>query len=257
MTDGKTYWDRHVSASNLPSGKTLTARSWPEEIAFYRTPEQEFAYQALGPVGSRRVVEIGCGVGVSAIDLAQQGARVAAVDSSAERLKVLRAVAAERGVGARVHAVCARAEHLPFRSDVFDAAYTKATLIHTDLPAALVEGRRVLRLAGRGVFCEPTTTNPLARLYRRLCGPTDWRAITRYFSRVEERIVSDVFGNLRSEGFYLLAFLAFYWQFSRRRLKRFQRWLGVLHALDRALFAICPPLKRLAWFRVYVVEKTK
>jgi ubiquinone/menaquinone biosynthesis C-methylase UbiE len=255
MPDAKTYWDRHVSASNLPGDAALTAATWPEQIAFYLTPEQEFAHRALGPLESRRVIEIGCGVGVHAIYMARRGARVAAVDASLERLKVLRDVAAEMGLRAHVHPVCARAESLPFRADSFDAAYSKASLIHTDLPAALGECRRVLCPAGRGVFCEPTTSNPFARLYRRLCGPREWRVITRYFSRAEESIMKDTFGNFRAESFYLWAFLAFYWQFGRRNLKRFRRWLGFLCGFDRALFALCPPLKRLAWFRVYVVEK--
>ena len=255
MTNAKSYWDRHISASNLPGDEALTAATWPEEIAFYLTPEQEFAHRALGPLESRRVVEIGCGVGVHAIYLAQKGAWVAAVDTSFRRLRVLRGIAAEMGLKAHVHPVCARAENLPFRSESLDAAYTKATLIHTDLPIALGECRRVLRPTGRGVFCEPTTSNPFARLYRRLCGPEEWRSITRYFSRAEEKMMTEVFGHLRGESFYLSAFPAFYWQFGRRRLKRFRRWLGVLHTFDGALFAVCPPLKRLAWFRVYLVEK--
>lgn len=254
-SDVERYWDRHVAASNLPGDRPLTTESWPEEIAFYMTPEQEFAYRALGRLRSRRVIEIGCGVGVNAINLAHRGAWVVAIDPSQQRLEVLRKVATEMHLSALLHPVRASAEHLPFRSDSFDAAYTKATLIHTDLPEALSECRRVLRPSGRGIFCEPTAYNPFARFYRRFFGPSEWRALARYFSRAEERVVAETFGNLRAESFYLSAFLAFYWQFGRRRLKRFKRWLGALHSLDRALFAVCPPLRRLAWFRVYVVEK--
>lgn len=254
-TDVKTYWDRHPTASNLPAEPALDAQTWPEEIAFYLTPEQEFAYDALRPLPSKRVVEIGCGVGVNAIYMASEGAWVAAVDSSFPRLKVLREVAAERGVGGRLHPVCAAAERLPFRANSLDAAYSKASLIHTELPVALAECRRVLRTSGRGVFCEPTTSNPFAWVYRRLLGPREWRTITRYFSRADEQIMAGVFGNVRSEGFFLWALLAFYWQFGRRNLKRFRRWLRVLHALDCGLFRLCPPLRRLAWFRVFVIEK--
>jgi SAM-dependent methyltransferase len=255
MPDANTYWDRHVSASNLPGDEALSAESWPEEIAFYLTPEQEFAHREMGPLLSHRMAEIGCGVGVHAIYLAREGAWVAAVDLSLARLKMLKGVAARMGLNGRIHPICARAEKLPFRDGALDAAYTKASLIHTDLPTALGECRRVLRPGGRGVFCEPTTSNPFARLYRRFCAPAEWKNITRYFSRTEEKTMAEVFGNLRFGSFYLSGFLAFYWQFGRRRLKRFKRWLGILHALDRALFAMCPPLRRLAWFRVYVVEK--
>lgn len=255
MTDHDQYWDRHTTPSNLPEDQPLTAERWPEEAAFGQTPERDFARRALGRLEGLRVLEIGCGVGVNAIDLARRGARVVALDSSASRLRVLKSVAADLDVGASLGAVCARAEHLPFRQESFDAAYTKATLIHTDLPPALVECRRVLRPGGRAVFCEPTTTNPLVRVYRRWFGPREWKSITRYFSPAEEKAIADAFGNLEITSFYLTAFLAFYWQFGRRRLKRFRRWLGALHAFDRFLFALCPPLRRWAWFRVYVAEK--
>ncbi|MCX8035470.1 MAG: class I SAM-dependent methyltransferase [Candidatus Sumerlaeia bacterium] len=254
---GQSYWDRHVTASNLPGEDTLTAEGWKEAIAFYLTPEQSAAYDALGPLPALRVIEIGCGVGVNAINLAGRGATVAAVDASHPRLLALRRVAAEKGVGDRVWAVCARAEQLPFRRDAFDRAYSKSSLIHTDLPAAAAECRRVLKRGGRGVFCEPTASNPPARFYRRWLGPKEWKDITHYFTRAEEKTLAAAFGNLAVSSFYLFAFAAFYWQFGRRNLKRFRRWLALLNGLDRVLFAVCPVLRRWAWFRVYVVDKTE
>jgi ubiquinone/menaquinone biosynthesis C-methylase UbiE len=253
--NARRYWDNHVAPSNLPEGTPLTVESWREEIDFYLTPEQQFAHAALGAIEGLRVLEIGSGVGVHAVWLAQQRARVLALDTSLARLSVLRDVAAQVGTGDRVFPVCARAEQLPFRSDRIDALYTKATLIHTELDRAMAEGRRVLAPSGVGVFCEPTTSNPFAWLYRRLLGPAEWRTITRYFSRQEEQLVAETFGRVEQQSFYFLAFGAFYWQFGRRRLRRFQRWLRVLHAVDRLLFAVCPPLRRLAWFRVYVVRR--
>lgn len=255
--DRQSYWDRHTTASNLPDDVPLSAETWPEEIAFYLTPEQESAHRALGGLTGKRVLEIGCGVGVNAVYMAQNGAWVAATDRSIERLKVLRRVSGKMDLAGRLHTVCALAEQMPFRSGLFDAAYTKASLIHTDLPVALAECRRVLADCGKGVFCEPTKSNPLVRLYRRFFAPDEWRLITRYFSRREERVIADAFGTVRTESFYLTAFIAFYWWYGRKHLKRFKRWLAALWILDRALFALCPALRRLAWFRVFIVEKQR
>ena len=254
--EAERYWDRNVGASNLPGDGPIGAAGWPEEVAFYMTPEQEFAYRALGELRGRLVLEIGSGVGVNAANLARKGARVVALDSSLPRLKALKRLGSELGLAASLHPVCARAEALPFREGAFDGAYSKATLIHTDLHRALEECRRVLHRGGRGVFCEPTTSNPFACIYRRLLGPREWRSITRYFSKNEESEIAAVFGRVRGESFYFLSFLAFYWQFGRRNLKRFKRHLAALFALDRLLFSIIPPLRRLAWFKVHVVEKT-
>jgi SAM-dependent methyltransferase len=251
------YWDRHTAPTNLPGDEGLTVDRFPEELAFYLTPEQEFAYEAVGGFKGRRILEIGAGVGVNALHMAAQGARVVAVDMSRTRLAILKRVAGEMGLEGKVWPVCARAEQLPLREGVADAAYSKSSLIHTDLPAALGEIRRALREEGRGVFCEPTTSNPFVWLYRRFLGPQEWRSITHYFGRREERALAEAFGGVRAGDFYFTAFVAFYWQFARRRLARFRRWLAALNAVDKLLFRLIPPLRRLAWFRVYVVTKSK
>ena len=59
----------------------------------------------IGPVDRLRVLDLGCGVGGYAIELARRGARVSAVDASASMLAVARRRAIEAGVADRIEFV--------------------------------------------------------------------------------------------------------------------------------------------------------
>lgn len=92
-----------------------------------------------GDLLARRVLEIGCGTGRLAAELARRGARVWAVDPSPEMLERARANA-PAGAGFKL----ARAEELPFKDGWFDRAVLRLVVHLVDRPRALAELRRVL-----------------------------------------------------------------------------------------------------------------
>jgi ubiquinone/menaquinone biosynthesis C-methylase UbiE len=209
----------------------------------------------MAPLAGMRVLEIGAGLGVNTLQLAGRGARVVATDISLERLRALDAVARASGAGAAVMPVRCAAEALPFRRDAFDRACTKSVLIHTRISEAAAEAARVLSPGGRGVFIEPRAHAPLVNLYRRTLAPREWRTITTYFTDRESGAVMAPFASGEERRFYLVSFAAFLWQFGVRAPRLFRVSLAVLHALDRALFGLIPPLRRLAWFAAIRVDK--
>lgn len=96
------------------------------------------------------VLDVGCGVGSIALDLAPKIApgRIVGVDADEEQLEVARRAAAERGLDnatfgtASVHA-------LPFEDASFDVVYANAVLMYVrEQVRALAEMRRVLRPDG-------------------------------------------------------------------------------------------------------------
>jgi SAM-dependent methyltransferase len=90
-----------------------------------------------------RVLDIGCGTGRLAAELARRGARVWGLEPSREMLDVARANV-PAGVGLKL----GRAEELPFRDGWFDRAIFSLVVHLVDRAAAFAEAGRVLAPGG-------------------------------------------------------------------------------------------------------------
>jgi len=253
------YWSSNLDPTNLGKEASIQTFNLNQEMAFYFSPEQEYALKKLwreeGP-RRKRILEIGCGLGVFALFLAKQEAEVFVVDPAIERLKFLQDQARKLGVYNRITIISALAESLPFPDNFFDLLYTKSVLIHTDLARASVEMNRVLKPGGVGVFVEPMKDSPLAALYRKYLAPKEWRNITTYFDRKRLGILSWAFDSVRVRYFYLFSFLGFIFQFGWKNLRLFQFFLKILFPLDEFLFTLFPFLKRFSWFAVVTARKS-
>ena len=99
----------------------------------------------LGPVRDRAVLDVGCGTGRHAVRLAAAGARVTAVDFSAEMLRRARAKPGADAIRFLVHDLT---RPLPFPEATFDAVVCGLVVDHiADLAGLLSEMRRVARPA--------------------------------------------------------------------------------------------------------------
>jgi SAM-dependent methyltransferase len=134
------------------------ARNW---IAWARTPGHD-AYWAhsgppffeLLPPPGRATLELGCGEGRVARDLAAQGHRVTGIDASPTLLDAAR----ESDPGGRY--LLADASALPFDDAAFDLVVAFNSLMDIeDMPGAVREAARVLEAGGRLCVC---VTHPLA-----------------------------------------------------------------------------------------------
>lgn len=123
------------------------------------------AFERLGDLPGRRILDLGCGHGMAAIVLARRGADVTALDLSTGYLQ--EAAARARANGVNIAWVAADGERLPFADASFDGIWGNAVLHHLDLELAGRELRRVLRPGGVAVFCEPWGENPLLAWARR------------------------------------------------------------------------------------------
>ncbi len=103
--------------------------------------------QRLGNGGARRVLDVACGPGGAALELAQAGCLVTAVDASPAMVARTR----ERAMlaGLQVDARVMDAAGLSFADAVFDAAITVfGVVLVPDAVSALGEMRRVVRAGG-------------------------------------------------------------------------------------------------------------
>ena len=127
--------------------------------------ECDFLEKEIGGDRSVRILDIGCGTGRHAVELAARGYAVVGVDLSAAQLARARAKAAERGVAVDFRPADARA--LPFAAE-FDLAIMLCegafSLMETDeMNFQILQGAaRALKPGGKLVF---TTLNGLFPLF--------------------------------------------------------------------------------------------
>jgi ubiquinone biosynthesis O-methyltransferase len=107
----------------------------------------------VGDVRGRQVLDIGCGDGECAVELAMRGAIVIGIDASAAMINA----AKHRAIEQKVNAIfeVALAEHLPFAAEQFDVVTAITILCFVDDAAPVFrEIARVLRPGGRLIIGE-------------------------------------------------------------------------------------------------------
>ena len=128
----------------------------PEAVArvasAYRTADVSALRTAqidlLGPIEGAAVLDIGCGPGIYARDLALRGARVTALDSAPAMLAAV--VEESHAAGVTVDCVEGDVSAIPSPDASFDAAVLVQVIEYVpDAVAALQEIRRVLKPGGR------------------------------------------------------------------------------------------------------------
>ncbi len=121
-------------------------------------PDLDALLEAAALAGRERVLDLGCGVGHTALAVSERAAEVVGVDLTAPMLEVARELA--RGRGARnVRFVRADVEQLPFGDGAFDVVTSRFSAHHYPSPAkALLEAARAL--APGGIFLLIDTVAP-------------------------------------------------------------------------------------------------
>jgi ubiquinone/menaquinone biosynthesis C-methylase UbiE len=135
------HWDRRAAHFDEDFGHSI------------RTPAERAAWDRILDLivadrGALDVLDVGCGTGFLAFELAGRGHRVVGVDFAPAMIEAARRKAAERPASVRFEA--ADAEQLPFAAGRFDLVVSRHvlwTLPHPD--AAIDEWIRVLRPGGR------------------------------------------------------------------------------------------------------------
>lgn len=172
-------WDRAADA--FVEGQT-SGRDW------YRLDFLGPAQVATcGDVRGARLLDVGCGGGYLAREIAARGARVTGIDISPRMIEHARRLEEEAPLGIDYHVMDAAeiAAHFPAAS--FDAAASCLALQDMPDPAAALRAvHAVLRPGGRFVasITHPCTDTPFRAWERDTTGQKRWLCVDRYFERV-------------------------------------------------------------------------
>ncbi len=142
------FWQSHIN-NEYYTGAARASEEYFSEIeerryrTHYHLPELFASMDGDG----KKLLEVGCGIGVDSIQLAKRGYQVTAVDLTANALAVARQIAECRGVS--IDFRLGNAEGLGFPDESFDAVYSFGVLHHTpDIGRSVAEVHRVLRPGG-------------------------------------------------------------------------------------------------------------
>jgi SAM-dependent methyltransferase len=223
--------------------------------------ENRFILSRMGNLKGMRILDIGAGLGESAVYFALQGARVTANDISPAMLDRCVALGSSHGVSIATLQGSA-SDEFDFGESQFDIAYGANVLHHIgSIPPFLKAVKRALAPGGRFFFFDPLTYNPAIKVYRRLAA--DVRTEDERPLRFSDlNYFRALFTEVHHREFWLTTLFIFfkYFLFDRvdpnadrywkRILKedpdRIGRWFEPLQRLDQVLLRL-PPLQFLAW----------
>ena len=161
------------------------AASWERRLAEHqrgRTPFYELLHRALANTPSARILEMGCGPALDALNLAaDRSRRVAALDFSTRALE--QAATAAQALKRTLELQRADVRHTPYADGQFDLVFSQGLLEHFPDPEPVwQEMRRLLKPGGYAVVDVPQTWNPytLAKAWHGLKGDWPWGWETQY-----------------------------------------------------------------------------
>jgi 2-polyprenyl-6-hydroxyphenyl methylase/3-demethylubiquinone-9 3-methyltransferase len=165
-----TLYDRRPDAWWSPDGflNFLQTGLNPARVGYFARVLTE----VLAPLAGRAALDVGCGGGLLAEEVARLGLAVTGVDPSAPSLAVARDHAAESGVDIRY--VRGTGEALPFGDASFDVVFCCDVLEHVaSVEATVAEIARVLRPGG--VFCFDTINRTWRSKVALIKAMQEWR----------------------------------------------------------------------------------
>lgn len=155
LEEVREYWDTYTNDIEVCKNPAGTLEFF-NELESYRYDKISYLreYIKFKKYQGKKVLEIGCGPGIDAVQFARAGADIWGVDLSSRAIELCRANLIINGFQERAEQFfVGNAEELPFPDESFDSVYSHGVLHHTvNTERAIEEVRRVLKPQGAAVI---------------------------------------------------------------------------------------------------------
>jgi 2-polyprenyl-3-methyl-5-hydroxy-6-metoxy-1,4-benzoquinol methylase len=168
---------------------------------------KEFRFRTLGPLTGKKVLDVGCGDGINAMNFAKLGAHVVGIDISPKAIQLAELRAQVNGVSRLTKFVCSPLELAQLDEHSFDVVWGDAILHHLipDLDQVVQQFARWVKPGGIVLFAEPVNLSPALRKLRMMLPvKTDATPDERPLEKAELDIVARHFPSLERRHFTLL-----------------------------------------------------
>ena len=220
-----------------------------------RSTEELFQLAELAP--GMRVLDVGCGIGTTAIEIARRfDCDVVAVDIDDAMLSRAREKVAHAAGAERVDVHRGDILNLDFANQTFDAVIVEAVTMFVDRPRAAAEVTRVSRHGGRileheFIWRKPPSAAARSIFTHEVCpgiafdSPSDWAELYESAGLSEVRTITGPFAMMTPAGFVRDEGLAGSFRFIRRAASR--------RAYARKMAWLMPRMLRAMPYLGYVV----
>jgi SAM-dependent methyltransferase len=205
----------------------------------------EYYYRLIqsGLLLSSRILEYGCGVGVSDNLYKKINCDFYGIDISNEA--VLKSQKQANLNGLKVIYSVQDAEATSFNSSFFDVIFGSGILHHLNLEKSLKELSRISKPMGSCVFVEPLGHNPIINIFRALT--PNMRTLDEHpLLESDLKIMSHYFESVNVRYFYLLTLFSVFF----RKSFVFNPVYKILFQIDELLIKLFPRLAKYCWICV-------
>jgi ubiquinone/menaquinone biosynthesis C-methylase UbiE len=213
-----------------------------------KTVKQDYDRTIYRNCQGSKILELGCGTGAHAVEMASRGAKLTAVDISGYAIEKAKERAAKENLDIDFQVM--NAEKLKLDDNCFDLICGTGILHHLDLNRAITETKRVMKNEGTAVFVEPLGHNVLINWFRILT-PSLRTKHEHPLKSKDLKYMKNRFRYVNVKYYYLFSLLAILF----KRFAAFARVLKRLEYLDNKIFHLLPFSKRYAWQILITLRK--
>lgn len=146
------YWNAHIHDLEIATSR-VGSPGFFRELDEYRFDKLRYLLQVVdfSAYQGKRLLEVGCGVGIDLVRFAQAGAIVTGIDLADTSIALARRNCEHNGLRADLYVM--NGENLRFEGNMFDVVYAHGVLPYTASAERMVkEVHRVLRPGGEAIL---------------------------------------------------------------------------------------------------------